>query len=47
MSITLFQTALNNGLRDTTYADTGVINSDLDGNKVGMTGTVLEDNTRH
>ena len=38
----LFQTALNNGLCDTTYADTGVINSDLEGNKVGMTGLCLK-----
>ena len=25
----LYQTALNNGLKDTTYADTGVLNSDM------------------
>ena len=38
----LYQTALYNGLTDTTFADTGVINSDFDGNKVGMTGLALK-----
>ena len=38
----LYQTALYNGLTDTTFADTGVINSGFDGNKVGMTGLALK-----
>ena len=29
-------------LQDTTFADTGVINSDFDGNKMGMTGLALK-----
>ena len=38
----LYHTALCNGLQDTTYADTGVINSDFEGNKIGMTGLALK-----
>ena len=38
----LYQTALYNGLTDTTFADTGVINCDFDGNKVGMTELALK-----
>ena len=38
MSFDEYQTALYNGLTDTNYADTGVINSAFEGNKVGMTG---------
>ena len=38
----LYHTALCNGLQDTTYADTGVINGDFEGNKIGMTGLALK-----
>ena len=38
----LYQTALYNGLTDTNFANTGVINADFDGNKVGMTGLALK-----